>query len=82
MSIPVRGCIGIKTQQGRWAVDEKILLSPEDAANRLGVSRSVVYGLMAEGRLESLKIGRSRRVLTSALHKFVAEQLERQAVAV
>lgn len=50
-----------------------LLLRPEDAASRLSISRSRVYELMAEGRLPSVTIGRSRRVRSEDLARFVAE---------
>jgi excisionase family DNA binding protein len=41
-----------------------------EAARRLGVSRSLVYELVADGRLRSVKIGRLRRVPVEALVEF------------
>jgi excisionase family DNA binding protein len=63
-------------------VDDKILLRPEEAAQRLGVSRSVVYELIAEGRIESIRIGKSRRIPVEALLAFVEAQRQSQHVAV
>ncbi len=63
-------------------MDDRILLRPEEAAQRLGLSRSVVYELMSDGRLPSIRIGRSRRILAGALAAFVDAERERQAVAV
>ena len=48
-----------------------LLLNPEEAAEILGMSRSSIYKLIAAGEIQSVKIGRSRRILTSALEKFV-----------
>lgn len=50
----------------------KLLLTVTEAAAALGLSRSVVYELTAAGALESVTIGRSRRVPVAALHDFVA----------
>ena len=50
---------------------EKLLLSPEESADALGVCRSRVYHLMRTGELVSVKIGRSRRVPTLALRDYV-----------
>jgi excisionase family DNA binding protein len=41
---------------------EKLLLSPEEAAEALGVGRSRVYDLMRTRQLHSVRIGKSRRV--------------------
>jgi excisionase family DNA binding protein len=48
-----------------------LLLNPEEAAEILGMSRSSIYKLITAGEIQSVKIGRSRRILTSALEKFV-----------
>lgn len=50
---------------------ERMLLTPEEAAEALGVGRTKVYELMAAGRLASVRIGRSRRVPTRALAELV-----------
>ncbi|MRX42353.1 helix-turn-helix domain-containing protein [Agromyces kandeliae] len=42
--------------------DAPLLYSPESAARLLGVGRSTVYELLADGSLASLKIGRARRI--------------------
>jgi excisionase family DNA binding protein len=51
---------------------EKLLLTPEEAANALGIGRRKVYELMAARKLFSVKIGASRRVPAEALRAFVA----------
>jgi excisionase family DNA binding protein len=50
----------------------KLLLRPEEAAEVLGVGRTKVYELMAAGELESVQVGRSRRLPTAAVEAFVA----------
>jgi excisionase family DNA binding protein len=54
----------------QWA--GRLLLTPEDAAVALSISRTRVYELMASGRLPSLKIGRSRRISVDALAAFIS----------
>ena len=49
----------------------RILLTPEEAAKRLSVGRTTVYELMGSGQLDSVTIGRSRRIPTDALNEFV-----------
>jgi excisionase family DNA binding protein len=51
--------------------DSPLLLTPEHAAIRLGVGRTTVYALMTSGELQSIKIGRSRRIPASAVEEFV-----------
>lgn len=48
-----------------------MLLTPEEAAKVLRVSRSTIYDLMRSARLQSVKIGGSRRVPVAALTLFV-----------
>ncbi|KJE21497.1 DNA-binding protein, excisionase family [Frankia torreyi] len=50
----------------------KLLLTPTEAAELLGVSRSTIYELMNSGDIESVRIGRSRRIPSAALVTFVA----------
>ena len=54
-----------------------LLLTPQEAARRLSLARSTVYQLVLTGELESIKIGRSRRVLASSLADYV-ERLRRE----
>lgn len=62
-------------------MDERILLRPEEVALRLGLSRSVIYEKLATGELESVKVGRARRIPVRALDAFI-ESLRQQPVAV
>ena len=50
---------------------EKLLLTPEDAADLLSIGRSKLYELLGDGRLASVRIDGSRRVPMSALVEFV-----------
>src|SRR5690348_8863792 len=52
----------------------KILLTVLEAAEALGICRSVVYELMASGELPNIKIGRARRIPISMLETFVARR--------
>ncbi|MCM3884804.1 helix-turn-helix domain-containing protein [Frankia sp. R82] len=49
----------------------KLLLTPTEAADLLGVSRSTVYELLNSGDIESVHIGRARRIPSAALLAFV-----------
>lgn len=49
-----------------------LLLRPEEAAGVLGIGRSTLYELLAAGALESVLIGKSRRVPVAALADYVA----------
>jgi excisionase family DNA binding protein len=56
---------------------ERILLTPEEAGEGLGIGRTTVYALMKSGELESVQIGRLRRIPTSALHEYAARLVQR-----
>jgi excisionase family DNA binding protein len=47
------------------------LLTPSEAAELLGVGRSTVYELLQAGQIESVRIGRSRRIPRVALVAYV-----------
>lgn len=53
---------------------EKLMLTPEEVADALGIGRSTVYDLMRLNAIASVKIGRSRRVPVSAVREY-AERL-------
>ena len=50
---------------------ERLLLSPEEAAEVLGVARSTIYDLMRMRLLVSIKIGRRRLVPVRACRDLV-----------
>jgi excisionase family DNA binding protein len=51
---------------------EKILLTPEEAAQALNISRTKVFELLQLQALKSVKIGKSRRIPTEAVREYVA----------
>jgi excisionase family DNA binding protein len=55
---------------------DKILLTPDEAAEVLGVGKSTVYDLMRMRLLRSVQIGRSRRVPVQACQELVDRLLE------
>lgn len=57
---------------------DKLLLTPEEAAEVLSIGRTKVYALIAEGELVSVRIGNSRRVPLDAVNEFI-ERLEGEA---
>jgi excisionase family DNA binding protein len=48
-----------------------LVLTVEEAAERLGVGRTVMYALVSSGAVESVRIGRLRRVPADALVTFL-----------
>lgn len=49
------------------------LLSLDEASDKLNVSRSTVYRLLGSGHLHAVKIGKSTRILESAVEQLIAE---------
>jgi excisionase family DNA binding protein len=48
-----------------------LLLTVEEAAKRLRLGRTLVYRLISSGELESVKVGRLRRVPAECLPEYV-----------
>jgi excisionase family DNA binding protein len=57
----------------------EVLLRPERAAEVLGIGRSKLYELLAAGEIDSVRIGRSRRVPVVAVEEYVAHLLANQS---
>ena len=56
---------------------EKLLYRPREAAAVLGISKTVLYGLIRANRIRSIKDGKFRFITADALREYVHE-LERQ----
>lgn len=54
---------------------DALLLTPDEAARALAVSRARVYELMRAGELRSIRIGSSRRVPREAVATFIEQKL-------
>ena len=50
----------------------RLVLTIEEAADRLGIGRSLMFALVKSGEVESITIGRLRRIPAGALTDFVA----------
>jgi len=48
-----------------------ILYTAEEAADILNIGRSTVFKLMKQNRIESIRLGRTRRIPLDALQDFV-----------
>ena len=49
----------------------RLLLTVEEAANRLGIGRTLMYALVKDGEVESVHIGRLRRIPADALPRYL-----------
>jgi excisionase family DNA binding protein len=51
---------------------EAIAVSINDAAKALGLGRTSIYAMIAEGQLESFKLGRRRLVTVDSIRRLAA----------
>jgi excisionase family DNA binding protein len=58
---------------GNAAPQRRLLLRPEEAAEALSVSRTTLYGLLASGAIQSVKVGGLRRIPVEALEHYVMD---------
>ena len=56
----------------------KLLLTVPEAAQALGLGRSVIYELLVSGELAGVKIGRARRIPVHSLEAFIARRMARE----
>jgi excisionase family DNA binding protein len=55
------------------------LLSVPEVAVALGIGRSLLYGLLLDGQIRSIKVGRARRIPPEAIEEFVARKSQEAA---
>lgn len=55
-----------------------LLVTVDQAAELLNVGRTTMYGLIANGTVPTVRIGRCRRVAVDALHAYVTELCKRK----
>lgn len=48
-----------------------ICVRVNDAARMIGIGRTKLYELISSGELETVKIGKSTRIMTASLHRLV-----------
>jgi excisionase family DNA binding protein len=60
-------------------IQQQLLLTIPQVASRLGISRSMVYSLLAKGKgPQTIHLGRSVRVSDLALRKWIEDQEREQ----
>jgi excisionase family DNA binding protein len=69
---------GILGEAGRVGTEERLAVSPADAARLTGVGRTKLYEAIGSGALRSLKIGKRRLITIEALRDWLAAA-EREA---
>ncbi len=55
-----------------------MLVTVEEAARRLSIGRTAAYMLVLRGELQSVKIGRTRRVVVASLNDYITTLLRRE----
>lgn len=58
------------------------MLRVEQAADRAALGRTKMYELIKTGEIQSVKVGRSRRIPVEALDAYVARLMDEQRQAV
>ncbi len=58
--------------------DTRVVLTIEEAANRLGIGRTTMYALVMSGEIRSVTIGRLRRVPAICLDEYIESLLNAQ----
>jgi excisionase family DNA binding protein len=51
----------------------RLLLTVEEAAEQLGIGRTLMYTLVKQGTVESVQIGRLRRIPADALPRYLVQ---------
>jgi len=59
--------------------DNRLLLTADEAARRLAISRSHLYMKLASGDIESLLISSSRRITVASIDAYVARLIAEQS---
>jgi excisionase family DNA binding protein len=60
-------------------MDNKLLLSPDETCEVLGVKRSTLFKMLEAGKIPSIKVGRLRRIPAAGLRDWVQRQVDEQA---
>ncbi len=58
-----------------------LVLTIEQAAKRLGIGRTLMYALVTSGEVESVTIGRLRRIPARCLTEYVNRLLEQDSTS-
>lgn len=76
--VPPRRSGQKRKEQARQVVDvtlrtsDRMLLTVAEAAERLGIGRSTMYVLIADGQIDTVRVGRLRRIEPEALTAYIS----------
>jgi len=62
-------------------MEDKILVSPDEGARRIGVGLTMMYELLARNEIASIKVGRRRLIPVRALEDFAERKLAETVTA-
>ena len=68
----------VRAISARNALVERLVYSPDEAAETLGISRELVHDLLRTGQLRSVRAGRRRLIAKHHLEAFLARRILRQ----
>ncbi|WP_432051117.1 helix-turn-helix domain-containing protein [Verrucosispora sp. NA02020] len=63
-------------------MSDPLLLTVEESAKKARISRATMFKLLKSGEVESVKIGRSRRIPADALTAYISRLRNQQSRAV
>jgi excisionase family DNA binding protein len=73
------GSRAVRDQGDPVAVEQDDLLTVEEAARRLRIGRTKMYGLLSSGEVESITIGTRRLVPPECVEEFIQRRRREQA---
>jgi excisionase family DNA binding protein len=62
----------MKTKQPCETENQKVFLKVSEASKILGISNSLIYKLVHQGDIKSVKFGRCRRISVKSINDYVA----------
>lgn len=65
-----------KPDESAGSESRRLLLRVEEAAERLGIGRTLMYELVSRGDVESVPVGRLRRIPVECLDEYIARLRE------
>lgn len=62
---------GVASRHNAAVTGSRLLYSVEEAADLLGIGRTFMYHLVATGEVDSLKLGKRRKIPRDSLNSYV-----------
>ncbi|MQS13379.1 helix-turn-helix domain-containing protein [Streptomyces kaniharaensis] len=75
LGLPEQSLLALVANCDKAADATRVALTVEEAARRLGVGRTTMYGLVSSGEVPSVMIGRLRRIPAKALSDYIAARV-------